>query len=140
MAFEAVGKMVLSLFRGQYYWDRRRMLQSASRQMKMSQFHVVPLSSAFNGCASPLPLEISCMAVHSPRRLVKHNSKDIMRHRKIFKHTLCARLRGARCPPMSVINSSPTLQKGSYLWLEGIVLSFQVNGGWTRLAHDVGDF
>jgi hypothetical protein len=26
------------------------MLQSASRQIKMSQFHVVPLSSAFNGC------------------------------------------------------------------------------------------
>jgi len=30
--------------------------------MKLSQFHVVPLGSVFNGWASRVPLEVSCAA------------------------------------------------------------------------------
>jgi hypothetical protein len=36
IAFEFEGKMVVSLLRGQSYWDRRKMLQPASSQIKMS--------------------------------------------------------------------------------------------------------
>ena len=49
IAFEFEGKMVVSLLRSQSYWDRRKMLQPASSQIKMSQSHVVPLSSTVNG-------------------------------------------------------------------------------------------
>jgi hypothetical protein len=59
MAFELEGKMVVSLLRSQYYWDRRKTLQSASSRVKMSHFHVVPLSLTING-SHCVPARINC--------------------------------------------------------------------------------